>query len=175
MTGSGPGRFADDRPREEREERDPGARGDENESERLQRNFSELLQELRVTQTGVQILTGFLLTVPFTQRFPSLDTTQTTGYLLVLLGSVVATGFIIAPVALHRTLFRQGEKEWLVHAANWCARLGLMTLAVTIAGVVWLVFDVVVSREFAIVMGGLTLAFLAVLWGVLPLLKRADD
>ena len=113
--------------------------------------------------------------MPFTQRFPSLDKTQTTGYLLVLLGSVMATGFIIAPVALHRTLFRRGEKEWLVHAANWCARLGLMTLALTVAGVVWLVFDVVVSRGMAIVFGAATLAFLALLWGVFPLLKRADD
>jgi Family of unknown function (DUF6328) len=92
----------------------------------------------------------------------------------VLLGSVIATGFIIAPVAMHRTLFRQGEKEWLVHAANWCARAGLLTLAVTIAGVVWLVFDVVVSRTAAIVAGGVFLAFLTLLWGVLPLVKRAD-
>jgi hypothetical protein len=92
----------------------------------------------------------------------------------VLLGSVIATGFIIAPVALHRTLFRQGEKEWLVHAANWCARAGLFTLAVTLAGVVWLVFDVVVSRTAAIVAGGVFLVFLTLLWGVLPLLRRTD-
>ena len=70
----------------------------------------------------MQILTGFLLTVPFTQRFPDLDGVQVAGYLTVLIGCVVATGFIIAPVAMHRTLFRQGEKEWLVDAANWCAR-----------------------------------------------------
>jgi hypothetical protein len=99
---------------------------------------------------------------------------QTTGYLAVLLGSVIATGFIIAPVALHRTLFRQGEKEWLVHAANWCARAGLLILALTIAGVVWLVFDVVVSRTAAIVAGSAFLTVLALLWGVLPLVKRAD-
>jgi hypothetical protein len=99
---------------------------------------------------------------------------QTTGYLCVLLGSVIATGFIIAPVAMHRTLFRQGEKEWLVHAAHWCARAGLLTLAVTIAGVLWLVFDVVVSRTAAVVAGGAFLVFLTLLWGVLPLVKRAD-
>jgi hypothetical protein len=115
-----------------------------------------------------------LLTVPFTQRFPSLDTTQTVGYLVVLLGSVVATGFIIAPVALHRTLFRQGEKEWLVHAASRCAVLGLMTLGITVAGVVWLVFDVVVSRGAAIAAGAASLGFLAVLWGVFPIIKRVD-
>ena len=147
---------------------------DESDEDRLHRNFNELLQELRVTQTGVQILTGFLLTVPFTQRFPSLDAIQRNGYLAVLVGSVVATGLIIAPVAMHRTLFRQGEKEWLINAANWCARLGLLALALTMCGVVWLVFDVVVSRTAALVAGGLALAFLTLLWGAFPLVKRAD-
>ena len=85
--------------------------GDPNESrhERLTRNFNELLQELRVTQTGVQILTGFLLTLPFTDRFKTLDSLQKGVYLGVLVGSVIATGLIIAPVAFHRALFRQGE------------------------------------------------------------------
>ena len=112
--------------------------------------------------------------MPFTQRFPSLDAIQRNGYLAVLVGSVVATGLIIAPVAMHRTLFRQGEKEWLINAANWCARLGLLALALTMCGVVWLVFDVVVSRTAALVAGGLALAFLTLLWGAFPLVKRAD-
>src|SRR4051812_38571671 len=71
----------------------------EDEHERLTRNLNELLQELRVTQTGVQILTGFLLTLPFTDRFKTLDGTQKSVYLGVLVGSVLATGLIIAPVA----------------------------------------------------------------------------
>jgi hypothetical protein len=122
----------------------------------------------------VQILTGFLLTVPFTQRFTDLDDVQRDGYLAVLVGSVIATGFIIAPVPLHRMLFRQGEKEWIVHAASRLAQAGLATLALTVAGVVWLVFDVVVGRAEAIVGGVVALAFLASLWFVLPLIKRAD-
>ncbi len=122
----------------------------------------------------MQILTGFLLTVPFTQRFPDLDAVQRDGYLAVLVGSVIATGFIIAPVPLHRMLFRQGEKEWIVHAASRLAQAGLATLALTVAGVVWLVFDVVVGREAAVVVGLVAFAFLATLWFVLPLLKRAD-
>ncbi|MGA9746767.1 MAG: DUF6328 family protein [Nocardioides sp.] len=146
--------------------------GDEPDKERLARNFNELLQELRVTQTGVQILTGFLLTVPFTQRFGSLDAVQTTGYLAVLVGSVLATGFLITPVALHRALFRRGEKEWLVNAAGRCAQLGLMFLALTVAGVVWLVFEVAANRAVAIVAGLVALAFLTVLWGVFPYLRR---
>lgn len=142
---------------------------------RLTRNYNELLQELRVTQTGVQILTGFLLTVPFTQRFADLSDYQRTVFLAVLCGAVLATGLIIAPVAFHRTLFRQGEKEWLVDAANWAARGGLAALALTMAGVVFLIFDVVVSRTASIVAGSVAALFYALLWAAFPLIRRNGD
>lgn len=68
----------------------------------LDRNWNELLQELRVAQTGTQIIIGFLLTVPFSSGFPRLEDHQKILYLVVLLGSVVATGLNVAPVAYHR-------------------------------------------------------------------------
>jgi hypothetical protein len=153
-----------------------GSEGDEQhetELQRLTRNYNELLQELRVTQTGVQILTGFLLTIPFSQRFTDLDSVQTRSYLAVLAGSVLATGLIIAPVAFHRTLFRQGERPWLVHAANLSARGGLAALGLTMTGAVWLVFDVVTNRAAGIVAGVVSLVFFAVLWAALPMARRA--
>jgi Family of unknown function (DUF6328) len=150
---------------------DPYDFGDENESEaeRLTRNLNELLQELRVTQTGVQILTGFLLTLPFTNRFGTLDGIQRSAYLAILCGSVVATGLIIAPVAFHRMLFRHGQRPWLVQAANRAARAGLLSLALTTSGVVWLVFDLVTNRAAASVAGTLSLLFFGTLWAVVPL------
>ncbi|MGN6131331.1 MAG: DUF6328 family protein [Nocardioidaceae bacterium] len=149
-----------------------GQEPEETEKERLTRNFNELLQELRVTQTGVQILTGFLLTLPFTQRFAHITHLQRYVYLGILAGSVVATGLIIAPVAFHRTLFRQGERPWLVRAANRAARAGLISLALTTSGVVWLVFDLVVGRGPAHVAGALAVAFFALLWAGYPLSRR---
>ena len=142
---------------------------DESPQQRLNRNWEELLQELRVTQTGVQILTGFLLTVPFSQRFDDLTDLQVTTYLAVLCGSVLATGFLIAPVAFHRVLFRKREKAWLVTAANRCARTGLVLLALTVSGVIFLVFDLVVSAAAAAVAFVVALVFFAVLWGAVPL------
>jgi hypothetical protein len=147
----------------------------ESESEKLTRNLNELLQELRVTQTGVQILTGFLLTLPFSQRFSSLDGVQRGAYLAVLCGSVVATGLIIAPVAFHRVLFRHGQRPWLVRAANQAARAGLASLALTTSGVVWLVFDLVIGRTSAWIAGVLSLLFFAGLWGVVPLRAPRSD
>ncbi|CAN5627856.1 hypothetical protein BH11ACT8_BH11ACT8_07810 [soil metagenome] len=141
--------------------------------ERLTRNWSELLQELRVVQTGVQILTGFLLTVPFSSRFEDLAGSQKAVYLVVLSGSVLTTGFVVAPVAFHRLLFRHHMRGWLVEAANRSAVVGLALLALTSAGVVYLVFDVVWCTPAALVALGIALAFFAVVWVVVPRLAGA--
>ncbi len=140
--------------------------------ERLDRNWNELLQELRVAQTGVQILTGFLLTVPFSDRFLDLTDHQRTLYLGVLVGSVVTTCLIVAPVSFHRVLFRQHQRAWLVAAANVCARLGLAALAVVSSSVVLLVFDVAVGTGPGLVAASLVLAGFVGLWLGVPLLER---
>ena len=150
-------------------------RPDETYSERLTRNLNELLQELRVTQTGVQVLTGFLLTLPFTNRFSSLDQVQRFSYLGVLTGAVIATGLIIAPVAFHRVLFRHGQRPWLVEAANLAARAGLAALGLTTSGMIWLVFDLVVDRTVAGIAGVVSLLFFTLLWGVVPLWAPRTD
>jgi hypothetical protein len=141
----------------------------------LDRNWSELLQELRVAQTGTQILTGFLLTLPFSSGFPKLTDDQKHLYLAVLIGSVVATGLNLAPVAYHRILFRQHKRRWLVSAGNVAARAALVMLALDSAAVVLLVFDVVVSRVAALVAAAAVLLFVLVLWGGVPLVERDAD
>ena len=136
---------------------------------RLTRNLHELLQELRVTQTGVQILTGFLLTLPFSARFAHLTSTQRYVYLAILSGSVIATGLIVAPVAFHRMLFQRGQRPWIVKNANRAAQAGLVSLALTTSGVVWLVFDLVTDPFTAGVAGSLSLLFFGTLWAAVPL------
>ncbi|RHW24844.1 sodium:proton antiporter [Nocardioides immobilis] len=138
----------------------------------MTRNWNELLQELRVMQTGVQILTGFLLTVPFTDRFTALDDRQRTVYLGLLVGSVLTTCLIVAPVSFHRVLFRKQQRPWLVKASNVCARLGLAALGLVSAAVVLLVFDVVVGTTAAVVASLIVLALFVGLWLGVPLLAR---
>lgn len=143
--------------------------------ETLNRNWDELLQEIRVTQTGVQILTGFLLTVPFSNRFSELDAFQRGVYLAVLAGSVLTTGLVVAPVAFHRVLFRHRRRELLVESGNRFAMAGLAMLAVTVSGVVLLVVDVVIGQAQGWVAGGVVLAVFAFLWGVLPRIADTVD
>ncbi|WP_300404760.1 DUF6328 family protein [Nocardioides sp.] len=141
--------------------------------EQLTRNLGELLQELRVVQTGVQILTGFLLTVPFSARFEDLTGFQRTTFLVVLCGSVLTTAFVVAPVAFHRLLFRRHERHWIVEAADVTSRIGLGLLALTSAGVLLLVFDVVVGRTAGLVVLAVALASFALLWVVVPRRARS--
>jgi hypothetical protein len=157
------------------EDTSSGEHPDETKDERLDRNLNELLQELRVTQTGVQILTGFLLTLPFTNRFAALDSVERGVYLAILVGSVIATGLIIAPVAFHRMLFRRGQRPWIVKNANRSARGGLLALALTTSGVVWFIFDLVTNRVAASVIGVLSLLFFSTLWAVIPLLTHHGE
>ena len=153
-----------------------GSEGGQPSQETLTRNWDELLQEIRVTQTGVQILTGFLLTVPFSPRFGDLTGFQKGLYLAVLGGAVLTTGLVVAPVAFHRMLFRQRRRELLVDAGNRFAILGLATLGLTVSGVVMLVVDVVVGARESYVAGGVALVVLATLWAVLPhLADRVGD
>jgi hypothetical protein len=138
----------------------------------INRNWTELVQELRSTQTGVQVLTGFLLTVPFSDRFNTLDHVQRTAYLLVLSGAVTATAAILSPIAYHRILFRRGRRPWLVATANRVARAGLTLVALTTCGVVFLTFDLTVGRTGGVVASLVAFIGYLMLWIVIPLRAR---
>ena len=148
---------------------------EESHHERITRNWNEMLQELRVTQTGVQILTGFLLTLPFQQRFPTLDSLQRTAYLVVLAGAVMATSFFVAPVSYHRLLFHQNAREWLVKNGDRAARAGLIMLALSMCGAMWLIFDVVAGRLASSIVLPVALVFFAGLWWAIPTIANKRD
>ena len=144
----------------------------ETETERLDRNWGDLLQELRVTQTGVQFLTGFLLTLPFQQRFTSLAHDEKVVYLVTVAASVLATGFLVFPVSLHRVLFRRHARAEMVRAAHRSALAGLTLLTVAVVGVVEVVFAVVVGPAAGWVAAAVAAVALVGLWAVLPLSLR---
>ena len=136
---------------------------DETETERLDRNWASLLQELRVAQTGVTLLTGFLLTLPFQQRFTELDSVMRTVYLVTVACSIGVDGVAGGPVGMHRLLFRRHRLETLVSASHSYAIAGLLLLGVALAGVPTVIFDLVVGRTAAWIAGGCTCAGLGLL------------
>ena len=148
---------------------------DETETERLDRNWSQLLQELRVAQTGVQLLTGFLLTLPFQQRFTQLNDVMRTVYLVTVASSLGSTVFLVAPVGMHRLLFRRHRLKTLVSGGHSYAIIGLLLLAIALVGVSIVIFDVVVGPTAAWIAGGCTLAALACFWFLVPLRIRAEQ
>jgi uncharacterized protein DUF6328 len=142
--------------------------------QRADRNMIELLQELRVAQTGVQILFAFLLTLSFTERFRSVDEVQRWTYVVTLLCSVLTAGLLVAPAAVHRMTFRRGVKQETVQIGHRLFTLGLGLLALTLTGSVLLVLDVAVGLSFAISSAVAVFVVLCLLWFVLPipLLRR---
>lgn len=151
---------------------DPHDGRDETANERLDRNWSELLQELRVIQTGTQILTGFLLTLAFQPRFDDLDQYQVTTYLALVITAATATVLALTPVSLHRWLFRKKAKSTIVELGNLGLKTTLVVVGITLVGTVLLIFDVVVGRTAGWIAGGATLAAVIAVWVVLPLAVR---
>jgi hypothetical protein len=146
---------------------------DETGMERWDRNFVELLQELRVAQTGVQILFAFLLTLPFTNRFGEVGDRDKVVYVITLVAAATATALLIAPVSEHRQVFRKGRKPQLVRTASTLAQGGLAALLVAMIGAVFLVLDVVAGLGWAVGLGVTITLLFVVLWYVLPMLIRA--
>ncbi|MDT3400588.1 DUF6328 family protein [Streptomyces sp. B1866] len=137
-------------------------------TERADRNYAELLQELRVTQTGVQILFAFLLTLAFTQRFTALDHVQRGTYIAALLLAVTAAALLTAPAAVHRTLFGRQAKRRVVEVSSRLTAAGLAVLSLAFTSAVLLIVDVVLGRGWGSLAAAGTFALCAGLWGVLP-------
>lgn len=143
----------------------------ENDVQRVDRNFLELLQEVRVAQTGVQILFAFLLGFAFTPRFASLTTAQHAVYLVTLVSAALAAGFLIAPVSYHRMVFRRRLKSHVVESGHRSVAAGLAFLLLTLIGGVDLAATFVVDGwgNLLAVLLGLGIAWL---WWGQPLLHR---
>jgi hypothetical protein len=144
----------------------------ETELERCDRQLAELMQEVRVAQTGVQVLFGFLLTVPFTARFGALTSGQRTLYFATLAVAGAAAMLLIAPTSHHRVLFRCGDKKHLVRLANRYAIAGLGCVGIAMAGALVFVADVVFGSLFGGAAGVVAAVACAWSWYGQPLLRR---
>jgi len=153
----------------------PGGRRDETEDERADRNFADLLQELRVAQTGVQFLFAFLLTLAFTERFETITRLQEVVYLGTLLATAVSSSLLIGPVPLHRTLFRRGLKPRLVKDADRMARGGLAMLLLAINGAVLLILDVVLGGWLPYALAAGVLLWFLLVWYIVPIGTRVGE
>jgi hypothetical protein len=145
----------------------------ETEKERLDRNMSELLQELRVALPGVQVLFAFLLTVPFQQGFTRATEFQKDVYLVTLLLTAVASALLMAPSAYHRLEFRKNDKKHIVWVSNWLAIAGFAVLAAAMTSAVLLVTDYLYSDTTSLLATIFVALVLYSLWYIAPLTRRA--
>jgi hypothetical protein len=148
------------------------AERDETDAERHDRQLIELLQEVRVAVPGVQVLFAFLLVVPFSAAWEKTTGLQQDVYFATLLLTAIATAFLMAPGSIHRVLFQQHDKRFIVHIANWLLLAGLGALALAIGLAVFLVADVLFDITAAAVAAGCIFGFTVGLWYVVPLGRR---
>jgi hypothetical protein len=153
-------------------QRDEPDRPGETEAERADRNTIELLNELRVVGIGIQVMFGFLLTIPFDNRFTKLYTAQRGVYLATVALAALSIALLVAPVAYHRLLFRRHEKESLVQVTNVLAIAGLVTVGLAVSCAVLLVVSFVSPGAPAVVITTIAGVSFAGLWFVLPLSRR---
>ncbi len=144
----------------------------EPDQKRLARNMGELLQELRVAQTGVQILFAFLLSVAFTPRFAAATGFQRTTMIVTVLLTTVSTALLMAPAAWHRRYFRKGRRADIIDWGSRVAVIGLVLLGVAITSAVLLVASEVVGQTAAIVLAACVAVVFAVVWFALPMPRR---
>jgi len=145
---------------------------DETANERADRNWDELLQELRVMQTGTQILTGFLLAVAFQPRFTDMDELQRDLYVVLVALAAVATILALAPVGMHRALFGRRRKPDLVRIAARIVRIDLIVIGALTIGVTTLIVDFTVNRTAGLIALISALILVAALWMALPRIMR---
>lgn len=154
---------------------EPARERPESEAQRDDRNLAELIQELRVVGLGVQVLFGFLLSLPFTVRFTRLTTGQRDLYLASLALSAIATALLLGPVAYHRLVFRRGLKEPLIRYANRIAILGLSAVGAAVLTAVLLVTSYVAGWLAAGLITGVAAFMFAGLWFGFPLVRRREQ
>jgi predicted membrane channel-forming protein YqfA (hemolysin III family) len=148
---------------------------DEDRGEKLDRELIELLNGLRVVLPGVQVLFAFLLTVPFTQRFGSLESDQRGAFFAAFMCTTAASAFLIAPSAYHRLRWRQRDKEQLLRTSNAFAIVGIIFLGLAITATVFVVTDVVYGLLVTSLVSAVVAGLLAVLWLGIPLWRRLRD
>jgi amino acid permease len=149
----------------------PRRRG-ESERQRWDRNFADLLQELRVAQTGVQILFAFLLTLPFSNGFPKTTEFQKIVYVVALMCAAFATAMIISPVAFHRALFRQGRKPELVRFAHRMATAGLGFMLVSMVASIMLITAYLLNTWIAAILTAVAAGVFLTFWAIFPIVRH---
>jgi uncharacterized membrane protein len=147
---------------------------DETERERLDRELTQLLNEMRLAMPGVQVLFAFLLAVPFAQGFQQVDSFDRNVYLFSLVCAALASAFMIAPTAYHRIMFRQGDKAVLIRLASFTTVVGLVLLMLSMNAAIYLVTDAVFDFTSAVIVTASSTLIFLVLWFGIASVRRAQ-
>jgi hypothetical protein len=152
-----------------------GPQPDEDEKERVDRELIELLNELRVALPGVQVLFAFLLTVPFSQRFNEVTSGQRAAYFVAFLSAALSVALLIAPSSYHRIQFRRGDKLRMLYTSNRMVIAGMVFVAISVTGVVYVITDLVLGVPAASAITAAIAGWYIWFWYGLPISRRLQQ
>jgi len=143
----------------------------------FEREWTEFLNEVRTALPGVQLLFGFLLTVPFTQNFRNASVAANVVFSTCFLATTAACAFLIAPTVYHRLHWRRDvhDKEEMLKTCNRLAIAGIVLLAVAMSAAVFFVTWTVFPHEIAALVTGVGGGLFLWLWFGLPLWRRKKE
>ena len=137
--------------------------------EDLDRELIELLNELRVTLPGVQVLFAFLLIVPFSQQFEEINDLQKYAYLVALTFTALGSAFLIAPTPYHRIRWRDQDKDAMLRLANRLALAGTVCVAIAMPCALFFVTDFLFKSPVPALLAALVIGVIVTFWYALPL------
>lgn len=143
--------------------------------ERLDQEWLELLNEIRVLLPGVQVLFAFLLAVPFATGFEGATELQRDVYAVSLMGALASIVCLVAPTTHHRIRWRKRDKEFMLHVANRSVIAGSAFLAISMSASIFLVGDYLFARWVALLATCAAAIAFTLLWFGLPLARRIED
>lgn len=143
--------------------------------EDLDRELIELLNELRVTLPGVQVLFAFLLIAPFSQQFERINDLQKYAYLIALTFTALGSAFLIAPTPYHRIRFRDQDKEAMIQVANRLAIAGTLCVAIAMSCALFFVTDFLFSSPVPALLTALVASVIVTFWYALPLARELRE
>ena len=140
--------------------------------------FRAVMEGLRTTLPGVQVLFAFLLILPFQQSFREMTDAESTAFFIAFFGSAVSSILLIAPSAHQRIRAPfSGVKRHSARHLQTTVRItivGTVVFAVALIAAVYLVSSILLGGAAVVVSTVLVAVILGWAWFYVPLVTFND-
>src|SRR5687768_9454434 len=157
------------------EQEDKGPDQQEGNGEKSDKDLNDLLQEIRVLLQGVQVMTAFLVILPFSQGFDKLNEIQKWVYIATFICSMAGLILFSAPAAHHRLSRPLMDREKFKNFSTRMIIIGLIPSSLALVLATQLVVSQVIGNVASIVIAGIIALLIGIVWWILPLTRKQNE